>query len=206
MKFRKPETGEAFLSISSAADYFCRENDCFLQTCPLKGQTDGEPCADWINAHPRKAASLMGYEVVEDCTETQKHKEEANMDKPLKDWTLGELKTECEAHNGCVGCHFEGSAFCTQKCAELCPSKWDLSEKPRFTEQEVEDAKTIKRMFGADNFTHIHKDEDGWPEMMDGPGEDGNVGWCSIGMEEGMFPSLRPNETVTLDEIIGGAE
>ena len=81
-----------------------------------------------------------------------------------------------------------------------------IEEKPRFTEQEVEDAKTIKRMFGADNFTHIHKDEDGWPEMMDGPGEDGNVGWCSIGMEEGMFPSLRPNETVTLDEIIGGAE
>ena len=81
-----------------------------------------------------------------------------------------------------------------------------IIRKPRFTEQEVEDAKTIKRMFGADNFTHIHKDEDGWPEMMDGPGWDGNVGWCSIGMEEGMFPSLRPNETVTLDEIIGGAE
>ena len=82
----------------------------------------------------------------------------------------------------------------------------NIIRKPRFTEQEVEDAKTIKRMFGADNFTHIHKDEDGWPEMMDGPGEDGNVGWCSIGMEEGMFPSLRPNETVTLDEIIGGAQ
>lgn len=48
---------------------------------------------------PAKPPALMGYEVVEDCTETQKHKEEANMDKPLKDWTLGELKTECEAHN-----------------------------------------------------------------------------------------------------------
>lgn len=66
MKFRNPETGEVFLSISSAADYFCRENDCFLQTCPLKGQTDGEPCADWANAHPHEAARLMGYEVVED--------------------------------------------------------------------------------------------------------------------------------------------
>lgn len=66
MKFRNPETGEVFLSISSAADYFCRENDCFLQTCPLKGQTDGEPCADWANAYPRVAARLMGYEVVEE--------------------------------------------------------------------------------------------------------------------------------------------
>ena len=66
MKFRNPETGEVFLSISSAADYFCRENDFFLQTCPLKGQTDGEPCADWANAYPRVAARLMGYEVVEE--------------------------------------------------------------------------------------------------------------------------------------------
>ena len=81
-----------------------------------------------------------------------------------------------------------------------------IIRKPRFTQQEVEDAKTIKRMFGTDNFTHIHKDEDGWTEMMDGPGEDWTIGWCSIGMEEGMFPSIRPGETVTLDEIIGGAE
>lgn len=66
MKFRNPETGEVFLSISSAADYFCRENDCFLQTCPLKGQTDGEPCADWVNAYPSEAARLMGYEVLEE--------------------------------------------------------------------------------------------------------------------------------------------
>ena len=81
-----------------------------------------------------------------------------------------------------------------------------IIRKPRFTQQEAEDAKTIKRMFGADNFTHIHKGEDGWPEMMDGPGEDGTIGWCSIGMEEGMFPSIRPGETVALDEIIGGAQ
>ena len=81
-----------------------------------------------------------------------------------------------------------------------------IIRKPRFTEQEVEDAKTIKRMFGADNFTHIRKDQFGLCKMMDGPGDDPNVGWCAIGMEEGMFPSLRPEETVTIDEIIGGAE
>ena len=77
-----------------------------------------------------------------------------------------------------------------------------IIRKPRFTEQEVEDAKAIKRMFGDDNFTHIRKDEDGLCEMMDGTGDDPNVGWCAIGMEEGMFPSIRPGETVTLDEII----
>ena len=66
MKFRNPETGKIFLSISSAADYFCRENDCFLEKCPLKNQTDGRACVDWANDHPHEAARLMGYEVVED--------------------------------------------------------------------------------------------------------------------------------------------
>ena len=81
-----------------------------------------------------------------------------------------------------------------------------IIRKPRWTQQEVEDAKTIKRMFGADNFTHIRKDQFGLCKMMDGPGDDPNVGWCAIGMEEGMFPSLRPGETITIDEIIGGTE
>ena len=131
------------------------------------------------------------------------------MDKPLKDWTLRELKAWCYQY---------GSTHTESPCEQTCPMyhrgicsrewvhEWDLDEKPRFTEQEVEDAKTIKRMFGTDSFTHIHKDEDGRTEMMDGPGEDWTIGWCSIGMEEGMFPSIRPGETVTLDEIIGGAE
>lgn len=78
-----------------------------------------------------------------------------------------------------------------------------IIRKPRFTEQEVVDARTIKRMFGADNFTHIQKDEMGRPAMVDCPMGDDN-GWFFVGLEGGMFPSLRPGETVTLDEIIGG--
>ena len=134
--------------------------------------------------------------------------EEANMDKPLKDWTLGEAKEYCTSRNGNCA---DDCIFSKKGIGMVCgiapkPVWWTLPEKPRFTEQEVEDAKAIKRMFGDDNFTHIRKDEDGLCEMMDGPGDDPNVGWCAIGMEEGMFPSIRPGETVTLDEIIGGAE
>ena len=114
---------------------------------------------------------------------------EIGMDKPLKDWTLGELKTECEAHNGCVGCHFEGSAFCTQKCAELCPSKWDLSEKPHFTQQEVEDAKTLKRLFGEYKIADF-----GARHVFGG-----------LRLNEDAFPSIRPGKSYTLDDIIGGA-
>ena len=179
----------------------------------------------------KKAFRLMGYEVVEEdghFTEDERKAyqdmlnragkpmginiedlmEEANMDKPLKDWTLGEAKEYCTSRNGNCA---DDCIFSKKGIGMVCgiapkPVWWTLPEKPRFTQQEVEDAKTIKRMFGTDNFTHIHKDEDGWTEMMDGPGEDGTIGWCSIGMEEGMFPSIRPGETVTLDEIIGGTK
>ena len=223
MKFRNPETGEVYnLTYKDCTSSgFCKKYiTCFR--CPIYGKTDGDTCSSWVVSYPHEAARLMGYEVVEDeYTQTHEkthadaienaraHSEEANMDEPLKDWTPGELSDYCkkvvDPDGNCFNCE-------AKKYIGLCPFEetapcdWDFEVKPRFTEQEVEDAKTIKRMFGADNFTHIHKDEDGWPEMMDGPGEDGNVGWCAIGMEEGMFPSLRPNETVTLDEIIGGAD
>ena len=142
---------------------------------------------------------------------------EANMDKPricevlgvepeekfeIRGNTLGRFRInkygtfQIEISNDCWGSS-------TVECLNnLINHPENIARKPRFTEQEVEDAKAIKRMFGDDNFTHIHKDEDGLCEMMDGPGDDPNVGWCAIGMEEGMFPSIRPGETVTLDEII----
>lgn len=209
MKFKDSATEEVFHTIRQAVQNHCSFH-CNDRVCPY---WENAGCVGMLKRYtvdnPHEAARLMGYEVVEDdCVEPRKHKEEANMDKPLKDWTLGEAKEYCTSRNGNCA---DDCIFSKKGIGMVCgiapkPVWWTLPEKPRFTEQEVEDAKTIKRMFGADNFTHIHKDEDGWPEMMDGPGEDGNVGWCSIGMEEGMFPSLRPNETVTLDEIIGGAE
>ena len=224
MKFRNPETGEVFEDISDALEDAYQCWDCpGIGSCPIgrKAMNYNTDCCSVVEKNAERAASLMGYEVVEEHTQTHEkthadaienarvHLEEANMDKPLKDWTLRELKAWCYQY---------GSTHTESPCEQTCPMyhrgicsrewvhEWDLDEKPRFTEQEVEDAKTIKRMFGTDIFTHIHKDEDGWTEMMDGPGEDWTIGWCSIGMEEGMFPSIRPGETVTLDEIIGGAE
>lgn len=234
-KFHNPETGEV-LSISDAVDKYCKQRWC--DNCLLRepiGDPD-KVCADWAETHPHEAARLMGYEVVEDdsckncthykgesicglhalnveinpdekCIAWEKRKE-ANMDKPLKDWTLGEAKEYCTSRNGNCA---DDCIFSKKGIGMVCgiapkPVWWTLPEKPRFTEQEVEDAKAIKRMFGDDNFTHIRKDEDGLCEMMDGPGDDPNVGWCVIGMEEGMFPSIRPGETVALDEIIGGTK
>ena len=126
------------------------------------------------------------------------------MDKPLKDWTLREAEAHCQQKARCKDCDMlrQNGYECRFSGG---PYLWDLSDKPRFTQQEVEDAKTIKRMFGSGNFshfTHIQKDEMGRPAMVDCPmGDDGRF---LVGLAEGMSPSLRPGETVTLDEIIGG--
>lgn len=217
MKFRNPETGEVYQNARAALDSFPCPQRVSCENCKFGGNKCTEK---WVNEHPQEAARLMGYEVVEethgnaqkthaDAIENARARlEEANMDKPLKDWTLGEAKEYCTSRNGNCA---DDCIFSKKGIGMVCgiapkPVWWTLPEKPRFTEQEVEDAKAIKRMFGDDNFTHIRKDEDGLCEMMDGPGDDPNVGWCAIGMEEGMFPSIRPGETVTLDEIIGGTK
>lgn len=179
----------------------------------------------WVS----EAASLMGYEVVEDAAPTLKDaidkyleikQEEANMDKPRICEILGVVPGEeffiKDFYPGHVTFRIMDDGTFSTRPSNISGSSLELLRtldhpdriirKPRFTEQEVEDAKTIKRMFGADNFTYIRKDQFGLCKMMDGPGDDPNVGWCAIGMEEGMFPSIRPGETVALDEIIGGAE
>lgn len=231
MKFRNPETGEVFHTIRQAVQNHCSFH-CNDRVCPY---WENAGCVGMLKRYtvdnPHEAARLMGYEVVEDdqsvaikngiqkisdaAKESAKiiqdylnEGKEANMDKPLKDWTLGEAKEYCTSRNGNCA---DDCIFSKKGIGMVCgiapkPVWWTLPEKPRFTEQEVEDAKAIKRMFGDDNFTHIFKDEDGLCEMMDGPEDDPNVGWCAIGMEEGMFPSIRPGETVTLDEIIGGTK
>ena len=145
----------------------------------------------------REAARLMGYEVVEDdCVEPRKHKEEANMDKPLKDWTLGEIKRKCEAHpNHCAGCPVYRSPGGCRLLNTSAPNAWDLSESPRFTEQEVEDAKTIKRILRATGIKR-NRYEDIYatgPDIAD------------ILLDSTAFPSIHPGQSCLLDEILNNA-
>ena len=226
MKFRDPKTGKLYQNARAALDSFPCPQRVSCENCKFN---ENKCTEKWVNEHPYEAAALMGYEVVEEHASTHEkthadaienarvHLEEANMDKPRICEVLG-VEVEERFSVGQYEYWFDqcGNMWCKAGTEEkmacggvLCniinhPDR--IIRKPRFTEQEVEDAKTIKRMFGADNFTHIRKDQFGLCEMMDGPGDDPNVGWCAIGMEEGMFPSLRPGETITIDEIIGGTE
>lgn len=130
--------------------------------------------------------------------------EEANMDKPRICEVLGvevdevfTIETPVRKYTYCR-IDKEGKIYNT--CIEtLCyainhPDR--IIRKPRWTEQEVERAKAIKV---------IYPDAETLEEC--GPVVQVRCGKFVIAtLDTALFPSLRPGETVTLDEIIGGAK
>lgn len=71
----------------------------------------------------------------------------------------------------------------------------------RWTEQEVEDAKNIIRMFGEDRYPYVIKTMDGLPYLSD---DLESLAMYTINLEPEIFPSLKPGRTVKLTDIIGG--
>ena len=155
----------------------------------------------------KKAARLMGYEVVYEPGDDTSPLEavaqsfsqigkEANMDKPLKDWTLGEAKEYCTSRNGNCA---DDCIFSKKGIGMVCgiapkPVWWTLPEKPRFTKQEVEEAKNLLDVVGP---AELKKVADMVTMKVDGK---------IIYLRKDAFPSLKNEMAVTLDEIIGGAE
>lgn len=73
-----------------------------------------------------------------------------------------------------------------------------IIRKPRWTEQEVEEAKAVKILFP--HATHLLRIRPNEPVSA-------LSNECFVvNINSELFPSLRPGETVKLDEIIGGAQ
>ena len=71
MKFCDPKTGEVFKGALRAYRNFCYGRSC--GDCPIRmpmKETDCAPhCDSFVEEHPHEAASLMGYEVVDEMRE-----------------------------------------------------------------------------------------------------------------------------------------
>ena len=212
MKFRDLGTG-GILTFEEVGRSPCK-HDGVCTTCEI--YKEHGTCMKYLKEHPYEAARLIGYEVVEDdFVEPRKHKEEANMDKPRICEVLGvevgeDVKyrhTDGTEENICV---CEGGRIIISSLSCKLPTVAVLINainhpdriirKPRFTQQEAERAKAIKEIFPnayklARNLSAItiYRVEDDIPFYL-----------ATIQAER--FHSLRPGETVTLDEIIGGAE
>ena len=185
--------------------------------------------------NPREAARLMGYEVVEEMRDPQLNegemdkemeknhfstiKEEANMDKLRICEVLGVEVDEVWHVTGNDNAIYRISGgvaleYAIPKCYEDGHGEWRQSDtvhlidiinhpdriirKPRWTEQEVEDAKAVRRVFGRDGVIERYN------KAMTEPYS--NLVFDHLYINEDLFPSLRPGESVKLEEIIGGAE
>ena len=177
---------------------------------------------DSANRQSTGAARLMGFKVEDDepsgnpgqleeacimeCPVCGKefdiHLEETNMDKqkPLSDWTLGEVKEHCKEQRDtparCTGCKMQ--KYCDQYFGRqgdaAAPKYWDLTEPPRWTEQEVEIVKNLLEVVGP---AELRKVADMVTMKVDGK---------IIYLRKDAFPSLKNEMVVTLYEIIGGLE
>lgn len=110
------------------------------------------------------------------------------MNKPLSEWTLGEVQKYCKITQ-CGDCRI--GLWCEN--INKGPSDWDLSEPPRWTEQDKEDAMMIKRLIP-------------WANQVN-RGMEGGLSLNPVtAIDRELFPLLKPGESAMLDEIIGGAE
>ena len=127
-----------------------------------------------------------------------------NTNKPLSEWTLGEVKAECEKTEDCSVCR-----FCSKKESGIChivdlvvdsdfPDSWDLSEPPRWTEQDKADAKALKRLIACASY--VRRDGSANPKLYDKYGKFVSVLCLDC------FAALPSETIVTLNEIIGGGE
>lgn len=64
MKFKSIKTGKIYATIGDALHAYQCPGPC--SDCPIPWNNNGQRCDTWVHEHPRKAAHLMGYEVIED--------------------------------------------------------------------------------------------------------------------------------------------
>lgn len=163
-------------------------------------------CEHWENSDNLSQTLINRDKTLIKVVESDQVKKEANMDKQKKPRICEVLGVEVEERFS-VGQYeywFDqcGDMWCKAGTEEkmacggvLCniinhPDR--IIRKPRFTGQEVEDAKTIRRILRDDGI--LTRSIHGIPTYG-----------CTY-LKKEAFPSIRPGQSYTLDEIIGGAK
>ena len=136
--------------------------------------------------------------------------EEANMNKPricevlrvevnqsfqFNDFPFDEVKSYLIGLDGKIRNVHGGEVTSSELCYIINHSDYIIRE-PRWTEQEVERAKAIKMLYSEAESIEMY----GFGIRVF------NRKLVIATLDLSLFPSLRQNEIITLDEIIGGAE
>lgn len=202
MKYRMSERMTVFDTIEEARKYFCIANAC--SDCCLDCSQDKRysSCREYCAKHPEKAAKLMGYEVI---------KEEELMNKQDKPRICEVLGVEVGerftinrkdsparyviSSTGYVILDGSGEGISGTDLANIINHPESIVRRKRFTEQEIEDAKAIKRILP--NMQAVRRNGIGALCISGSRCE-----YLSF-LANSLFPSIAPGESYTLDEIIG---
>lgn len=171
-----------------------------------------------ILAHPHEAARLMGYEVIPEPGDDTSSLDtvadmfnqigkEANMDKQRICEVLGVEVNEAFEYKGTkYRINSEGKReylFCGEwqrtaaedKLIELINHPEYIIRKPRFTQQDIEDAKMIRAVFGKNGTIKRYDKATTEPYST--------LVFNNIYINENMCPSIKEGQEYSLDEIIG---
>lgn len=132
---------------------------------------------------------------------SKQEQEEKKVDKPLKDWTLGEVKEYCASRNGNCA---DDCPFSLKGIGMVCevapkPAWWTLADRPRWTEQEVELFRAIQVLYPKAEYVERIKDS-GVIGLSNN-----TCGWITD-IDKDLFPSLCPGESVKLSEVCGSIQ
>lgn len=165
---------------------------------------DGKPCSmcdtsdPMLNCYQKKEANMDKQSTTSQVT--QPEPVNCGSSKPLKDWMLGEVQEYCrERKSDCVKpdeCPFYRNEHneLDRLCAVInMPYKWDLSEKPRFTEEEVVQAQAAKMLFGE---AIIERYDEKRLFVRKGNAE--------YRLPNVLFETVRTGQSVKLSDIVGG--
>lgn len=199
MKF-KDKDGNVFDNIIQAMMRIC-ELGRPCMACALARHNNGTnfSCKAFCITYPVAAAHLMGYEVLEDGEDINapdEKEETMEKTKPLSEWTLGEVKEYCEGRS-CKGCEFYAGEGGESRCRLLLnpPVNWDLTQKPRFTDSELEQLRAFAVLFGAE--ARVRRTYNG-EHIVVSLAED------AVQAHGSLLPSLKPGEEVLVKDYLGG--
>ena len=177
----------------------------------------GESCGTWAKDHPHEAAHIMGYEVIpepgDDTASLDTVAEvfnqigkETGMNKPricdalgvepYEKFAIGDFTYLIDS-NGYMWLEKEtgeriecGRILCT---AINHPDR--IIRKPRFTQQDIEDAKTVQHTFGKSGTIKRCNKVESEPYS--------NLTFNHFYINPDLFPSIKEGQEYSLDEIIG---
>lgn len=137
------------------------------------------------------------------CLEFEATKEN-NMDKPLKDWTLEEVQSYCNScGDSCQSCKIKDWCYQNPVIGNMIPGDWDLTDIPRWTEQEVETARQVLSLYGG-NQEHLVLARDKKGRLFLKNFEGLSDEWDVLEIKPTLFPSIKPDCFFYISEITGG--